>query len=369
MKKLHILSDLATPHNNALIAAMRASGELRVITWYAYRRVAQLPWNEPLGGEVDNHYFDTWKTRWNLIRTLLKNPADEVLLVGYSNPINRIVFLARVLFRRRLMMWSDQPNEKSGLGGWVRQLAYAMVKRRAAPLFVVGQSAIKWFEARGFETDQLVNLPIFIDVPSEERLRKISRRQVREFYGVQRGQILAVAASRLIFEKGYDLLLRSVELLSPSIRQRLRILIVGSGPEKEELDLLRRKLSVADCVQMVEWLSPSDYEDLVGAADFFIHSARFDAYGGGTLFSMAYGVPVIGSTGAGSAVDRIEHGKNGLLYHAENVPELANAITLLCEDCEMRGAMGRNARATAEEWDPAKGARILVTSIMGSDTL
>lgn len=273
MKKLHILSNLATPHNNALIAAMRASGELRVITWYAYRRVADLPWNEPLGGEVDNHYFDTWKTRWNLIRTLLKNPADEVLLVGYSNPINRIVFLARVLFRRRLMMWSDQPNEKSGLGGWVRQLAYAMVKRRAAPLFVVGQSAIKWFEARGFETDQLVNLPIFIDVPSEERLRKISRRQLREFYGVQRGQILAVAASRLIFEKGYDLLLRSVELLSPSIRQRLRILIVGSGPEKEELDLLRRKLSVADCVQMVEWLSPSDYEDLVGAADIF-HSLR-----------------------------------------------------------------------------------------------
>jgi glycosyltransferase involved in cell wall biosynthesis len=103
------------------------------------------------------------------------------------------------------------------------------------------------------------------------------------------------------------------------------------------------------------------------AADFFLHPARFDAFGGGTLYAMAAGVPAVASDGAGSAVDRIRDGENGLLYPREDVSALADRIRRMLRDDEARREMGRRARLTAEEWPPERGARLLYAALGGED--
>src|SRR5437867_4851730 len=354
---LNLLQDLATPHNNALVAALRSQyPDLRVVTWYGMRLHKLLPWKEPLGGENDNHYCDTWPAKLKLASRVLFRPSEKFMAVGYSTFGTRFLLLASWLLRRCFIYWTDLPvgNHQTLLRRWARAVIYRILKRRARPLFVVGDRANAFFVKQGFPAANVVNLPIFIELP--EPMSDADRSAVRDKYKMPNDNCLAVAASRLDFSKGYDLLLQALRLLDSNVLRRLTVLIVGSGPEAERLRALVQELALDECVKFEAWLDPSSYAQVIGAADVFLHPARFDAFGGGTLYAMASGVAVIGSHGAGSAAERIIHGQNGFLYSPDDLQELAAHVAYVVTHPEERKAMGRQARQTAESWPPKRGA-------------
>ena len=141
------------------------------------------------------------------------------------------------------------------------------------------------------------------------------------------------------------------------------MLIVGHGPEKPRLLAIIEQCHLQEKVVMEEWLEPEAYQEVMAAADVFVHPARFDAFGGGTLYAMAMGVPVIGSKGAGTVQERIRPEVNGLVYSPEDVPALTRCIVRMLENREEREALGRAARRTAEEWAPQMGRRIVLDSL------
>lgn len=358
VKTLHVFQDLATPHNNALIEAFRRLfPDVRLVTWYTMRTYDVLPWKDSLAQQVDNHYCDSWGERLRVLWRVLAHPDETFLIVGYLSMTARVMMGLFWLLRRDFLYWSDHPvEEKTPMRRLLRRVAYAILRRRARRFFVVGQHTADYFSARGFPPERITNLPVFVSVP---RRAEADRGPVRERYGVGPDQRLAVAASRLDYNKGYDLLLEAIAMLDDAHRARLRLVIVGSGPEEEKLRRLASTERLRDCILFQPWLEPAEYAKALSAADFFLHPARFDAFGGGTLYAMAAGVPVIGSDGAGSAVDRIRHGENGLIYPRRDVAALADRIRWMLDHDEERRAMGRSALATAEEWPPERGARIL----------
>ena len=77
---------------------------------------------------------------------------------------------------------------------------------------------------------------------------------------------------------------------------------------------------------------------------------------------MALGVPVIGSYSAGAALDRIEQGRNGFLYDAEDIRALGNFITLLYQNPDLKKRMGEAAYQTARQWPPQRGVDIIINN-------
>jgi glycosyltransferase involved in cell wall biosynthesis len=209
-----------------------------------------------------------------------------------------------------------------------RWLAYTILRHSRSLVFGVGRPTLEFFKRIGFPENRVVNLPIFIDSDEDVQAHRLLRAQVLANHGMQTTDFVLSAGSRLIFEKGYDLLIKAVAQLEDDIRRRAKVLIVGSGPCAADLKSQIAALGLEDQVILVNWLAIEDFKTLIACSDVFIHPARIDAYGGTTL-GMALGVPVIGSTGAGAAVDRIEHGLNGFLYEPEDTARLAEYITLL----------------------------------------
>jgi glycosyltransferase involved in cell wall biosynthesis len=360
---LHLFQDLATPHNNALIAAFRRQyPDVRLVTWYTMRTYKLLPWKESLADETDNAYADTWAGRWRALRAGVSS-REPYLMVGYMKLTAKLIILLRTLLGRELYYWSDHPTEaRSAAQRLLRRLAYGIIRRGARKVFVAGERTKDYFVPYGFRREELVNLPIFVDVPPPAAQ---DGQPIRDRYGVADGQRLAVAASRLDYAKGYDLLLEALAMLSGAEKAKLRVVIVGSGPEADNLRRMTEEKRLQDVVRFEPWLEPGEYQRVVAAADFFLHAARFDAFGGGTLFAMVAGVPVVGSDGAGSALDRIVDGRNGFLYRRESPADLAEAIRRMLADDAARREMGRNARRTAEEWPPERGARIIYDTVYG----
>ena len=205
----------------------------------------------------------------------------------------------------------------------------------------------------------MLNLPIFIEL--DENLDAYHAKQKEYFarYNVACDGFLISAGSRLIYEKGYDLLLRAVSLLSKDVLAKVRVVIVGSGEEIDSLKKLVLVLNLQDNVTLEKWFEFEEFKGLIANSDIFSHPARFDAYGGTTL-AMALGVPVVGTLGSGAAVDRIEHRVNGFLYAAEDINMLAEYILELYLDRKLKKRMGQSDRETAMSWHPRRGVDILL---------
>lgn len=366
---LNILSDLATPHNNSLIRALSSAPGLRVNLYYAMSHWEGLPWKENLHDAVGKaEIFGEKRVNLRLLWRALSHRREKYLLVGWANPTIRAILVAFWALRRPFMFWSDHPDEgrpRPLLKALIRRCFFHMVKVRASYVFAVGRHTVRYFEGRGFPPEKLINLPIFIEVGERREDLPERRREVRARYGVLGHELLYVAASRFVYAKGFDVLIRAAALIDRALLLRFRLLLIGHGPEEPALRRLISEHGLEDRVTVEGWMAPEQFEATVAAADVFVHPARFDAFGGGTLHAMAAGVPVIGSDGAGTALERVEHGVNGLIFRNGNEQELAERLTFFLEHPDAIPRMGARARETAEEWPPERGARILIEAARG----
>jgi len=158
-------------------------------------------------------------------------------------------------------------------------------------------------------------------------------------YGLE-GKFVAGYVGRLTWRKGVDLL---VEAAARVGRPDLHVVIVGDGPEREELERKAAALGIVERVifagvagrnEVPEWLSVMDALVLPSRRE------QWEQFGHVLIEAMACGVPVIGTTSG-----EIPHviGEVGLVVPMEDVAALAEAIERLAGDegfrrqCRERG--------------------------------
>jgi glycosyltransferase involved in cell wall biosynthesis len=361
---INLIQDLASPHNNVLIAQFMDHPNVELKLWYARDMdQSQYQWKT----NITHEHFpaEIYGVAFSLrfLKYCLTHSDEKFIIVGWMNINTLLLHLLFFLLRRPFNHWTDLPNPKAqGMSIKQRVLrwsAYKLLRHSHSKVFGVGTITLSRFRQWGFPESRLTNLPIFVAVNEDLVAYQAKRSQLLLQYGVRPAGFLIAAGSRLVHEKGYDLLIKAVAMLDSEIREVTKVIIVGSGASLSELQQLVSDLDLSHQVVMEKWLAIDDFRALIANSDVFIHPARFDSYGGTTL-GMALGVPVIGAYGAGAAFDRIEQGRNGFLYEAEDTRALANFITLLYRYPELRRRMGAEARNTAEQWHPRRGVKIIV---------
>jgi glycosyltransferase involved in cell wall biosynthesis len=119
--------------------------------------------------------------------------------------------------------------------------------------------------------------------------------------------------SRLVPYKRIDL------IISAFTQLRLPLIVIGDGPDADML----RGLG-ADNVQFVGEQPDSVVEDYMGRCKAFVFAAEED-FGITPVEAQAAGAPVIGC-GRGGILDSVIHGKTGVLYKRQCVPDLVSAV-------------------------------------------
>lgn len=157
--------------------------------------------------------------------------------------------------------------------------------------------------------------------------------------------------------KGIAVLLESVGKLVAAGRN-VRLTVAGDGALRSDLE--RRAASLGDAVRFVGYRSQPEIRQ---------HLAESDAL---VLPSFAEGVPVslmeamsqeraVVATSVGGVTELVKHGVNGLVVHPGDPIALADALTTLADDPELRRTMGLAGRETVRaDFDSATEARRLV---------
>jgi starch synthase len=151
--------------------------------------------------------------------------------------------------------------------------------------------------------------------------KQACRTAVLEATGLDDGGPLLVAISRLVYQKGIDILLHAAPAL---IESGARIVVLGDGDDAmaRALDDVRRRFP-RRLATIAAFDDPLAHR-LYAGGDFFVMPSRYEPCGLGQMIAQRYGTPPI-ATRTGGLADTIEDGRTGFLLESADVHSLMEA--------------------------------------------
>jgi 1,2-diacylglycerol 3-alpha-glucosyltransferase len=166
---------------------------------------------------------------------------------------------------------------------------------------------------------------------------------LRRRFGIPETDRLLTFVGRVGLEKNIDLL---VEAIARVKTPGARLLIVGNGPYRPELDAHIASLGIADRVTFTGYLQGNDVAAAYAASDLFFFASLSETQGLVVAEAMASGLPVVAVQDL-AVGDAVTDGVNGFLT-IERADALAAAADRVLTDPSLRASMGAESRKRAE---------------------
>ena len=194
--------------------------------------------------------------------------------------------------------------------------------------------------------DKIVVIPNGITI--DEFDVPYSKEECREKLGLPPDDEIILFLGGLSPPKGPDILLKAMPKILKNIPDA-RLIFVGGGGMREELEILCEKLGVEGDVKFTGFVEESLKPFYYRAANVFCLPSvmKHEIFGIVNLEAMACGVPIVASQ-IGGVPDVVKDGENGLLVPPRDSKILADAIIYLLENKDIREKMGNNGRRKVE---------------------
>lgn len=301
------------------------------------KRKAQ-QWQAPLLSIPDRGPLD-WRVATEMLRICKRERVK--IWHGHDYKSNLLGWLLRPFWPMRLV---------TTVHGWVKHtsrtpLYYAVDKfclKRYEKVICVSEDLYRECLALGVPPRRCVLIENAID--TTEYARRLARPEAKQKLGIAPERLVIGAVGRLSAEKGFDLLIRSVDRLIAN-GLNVELLIVGEGDQESELRGLIDSLGRAERIRLLGYRP--DTREIYEALDVFALSSLREGLPNVVLEAMAMEVPVLSTRIAG--VPRLIHeGENGLLIEPGKVEALTESLTRLLADEALRLRLRKAGRKTIE---------------------
>jgi glycosyltransferase involved in cell wall biosynthesis len=175
---------------------------------------------------------------------------------------------------------------------------------------------------------------------------RLFRRKTRESLGLTEEDFVVGTVSTLAPIKRHDLLIKAFASLART-RGRLRLLIVGDGPLRADLERLATAEGIIESVSFTG--RRQDVPALLSAMDLYVQCSDFEGMSNALLEAMAAGACIV-ATRVGDNAAILRDGVDGRLVAPSDAQALSKVIAELMENATIRRAYGRSARARAQEF-------------------
>ena len=351
--RVTFLTIMPSPYSLDLYAAIEVDGRIVPRVLYLEMAAPGTYWGdvplpdsaEILAGGWKN--FAGGRIHWNpgAIEAIRRSRPDLVVVSGYSSLTSQLVM--RWLNWKRIpwIFWGEIPGvRKLGrLSSYLRTLAQVPFLRRANAIAGMGARAVAEYRRLARPGCEVVNIPYhtdlskFLELPLERGT----------------GGVRILYCGQLIERKGVGVLIDAYAEVADELPE-LELVLLGEGPLRQALaervpPRLRGRVDFAG-------FHPIDrLPSFFGSSDIFVLPSLHDGWGVVVNQALGAGLPIICSNAVGAAPDLVSPGQNGFIVPPGDPAALAGAIRSLAADPERRKAFGRNSRAAAHEWVPARG--------------
>jgi L-malate glycosyltransferase len=177
--------------------------------------------------------------------------------------------------------------------------------------------------------------------------------KTRKQLGLNARKIYLSSVGRVVKRKGYDFLIRS---LAKTRNKNVVCLIMGNGPEKENLRELTRELKIEKQVKFLGFVSEEEKMQYLSNSDMYVLSSMHEGFGIVLQEAMQVGLPII-STNYGGQTDFVKEGENGYLVKFGDENGLTEALNKLLKNGTLRNKMSKKNKRGIKEFDLKKIAK------------
>jgi|WetSurSiteA1Bulk_404760.scaffolds.fasta_scaffold42221_1 glycosyltransferase involved in cell wall biosynthesis len=164
---------------------------------------------------------------------------------------------------------------------------------------------------------------------------------------------LLSTACRLSQDKNLPFLIKAFSEIRKDLK--VKLLIIGDGPEKTNLQVLCKSLAIEDDVCFVGFQeNPFKY---IAASDLFVHTCLFEGFGNAIIEAMACKVPVIATDCPYGPREIIQNGENGMLVGMNDTHGMAKAISTILQNTRIGNKLSRNGFNTASKYSDVEMAK------------
>ncbi len=243
---------------------------------------------------------------------------------------------AAILGRARAVVRTEHNVVRTG-GSTRRYLSRAAALREDAQIAVSAAVRRTHTECGRLPGSRFVTVLNGID--NERLVPTADRASVRRELGLPDDAVVCLNIGSLTAQKNRRTLLDAAARLSDI--EALRVLVVGSGPERERLEARAGELGLSRRVLFLG--QRLDIPDLLAASDIFVLSSDWEGLPITILEAMASGIPCV-ATAVGGVPEALADGVTGVTVEPGDPGALAEGIRALAQDPELRARMAAAAR-------------------------
>jgi glycosyltransferase involved in cell wall biosynthesis len=206
--------------------------------------------------------------------------------------------------------------------------------------------ALELSDLGGIPPDRIRVIPNPVDIERVTSMGKVlpDHRWFRE------EQPIVVAVGRLHRQKGFDHLVRAFAQVRRAFPSKL--VIVGEGPERHELELLIEELHLGDHVALPGFsLNPYAY---MAHAAALVLSSVYEGFGNVLVEALALGVPIVSTRCPVGPEEILADGRTGILVPPGDPQALAEAMLRVLGDKEMQRRLASSGPHRAADYAQAR---------------
>jgi len=176
----------------------------------------------------------------------------------------------------------------------------------------------------------------------------VDGRSSRKALGIKEDSI-TIISTRPFYNDHYNVecLVEAIPIILKK-HKNVRFIIKGVGPQEGYLKALAKKLHVYEYVRFVGLMPYREIAQYLAASNIYVSTSIFDSTSVSLLEAMACGLPPVTADIPGNR-EWIKNEVNGLLYPPKDHRALAEKITRLIEDENLRKQFGEKCHWIIEE--------------------
>lgn len=185
-----------------------------------------------------------------------------------------------------------------------------------------------FYKKHGFKDDKtlVIHNGVVIDTTYQKRVAPAT--------------ITILSVGRFVAQKDYETAIRTIALLKESelVNKAFRYIIIGVGELEDEVRAWVKSYNCEDLIEVV--VDPDDLKVYYQQADIYFCSSIFEGFSNTLIEASSFSLPIV-ATDAGDNNQLVIDGKNGFITPTKAISELAEKLTLLINDHDMRITMGK----------------------------
>lgn len=309
----------------------------------------------PAFGATDRLTF--WRPfNYGLWRRLKKGNFQVLWVHGYVPAYNVYAIIIAKLLGVKVLIRDEATHLSKSRGRLkiiIKKCFFNFLDMLVDGFLAIGTMNKQYYLDNGIPEKKIFDMPYTVDndffQKESERCQK-KQDGLRASLGLTSGRPVILFASKLTRRKRAMDLLEAFKVIRNAIQPRPYLLFIGDGEMRNDLENRIKQFYLENDAFVLGFKNQGELPCYYDLCMVFVLPSIHEPWGLVMNEAMNAGCAVIASDQVGSAYDLISHGKNGFIFKAGNIQELAATLKEALSDPGRCQKMGKISLDLISEW-------------------